>query len=135
MSTTTARMSVEAEFQALLDMPGPEQLRLLIEYAGSKNKQKVELAMQVLAGGGPPIVPLLIRQAFARGRRPTHAVNLLGIVGRIASPLDLDNWMRLFAGGTSSSKRVRARCTQLLLQLGHEVVATKFAAGQMGTPG
>ena len=106
------------EARALVDKPPSEQLRLLLEYLGTASKRKVELAMYVLTGGGKLIVSLLIHEAFAGGRRPTHAVRLLEIVGRIGGPVEFDEWMLIAAGRASPQKLVRAKCSQLLLKLG-----------------
>ena len=82
---------------------------------------RVRLATHILTGGGPPIVSLLIREAFARGRRPSHAVRLLDVVGWIGAPLGVNNWMLLSAAQAVGDKRLRAKCAELLVGLGHDV--------------
>jgi hypothetical protein len=120
------------EEAALLEKSTEEQVRRLIDYLGTTSKRKLALATHVLSRGGPPIVPLLIREAFARGRRPAHALRLLGIVGRIGGPVSFDDWMLLSAGRASPSKLVSAKCSQLLLELGHAVAKQGVRARTQG---
>ena len=80
--------------QELLAKPPEEQLPLLIEYLGTCSRAKVALAQRVLNGGGPAIVSLLIRGAFASGRRPMHTMAILEIVAQIGEPLGLDSVFR-----------------------------------------
>jgi hypothetical protein len=120
--TSTPSIPFGPEAKALLEKSPPEQLRLLIEYLGTQSQAKIALATHVLTGGGPPIVSMLIHEAFAKGRRPTHAVRLLAIVGRIGGPINFDDWMLLSAARIARSKLIRGKCEQLLAQLGHAVV-------------
>ena len=117
----TADISLKPAFDALLEKPEGEQLRLLIEYVGSQNTQKSALAAHLLIGAGPGIVPLLIREAFARVKRPAHAVRLLDIVSRIGGPVDADNWMLIAAARALPNKRISDRCSRLLVELGPAV--------------
>jgi hypothetical protein len=107
--------------QELAAKPQDEQLPLLIEYLGTHSQAKIALATHILTGGGPPIVSMLIREAFARGRRPTHAVRLLDVVGQIGGPVGVNNWMLLSAAQAVGDKRLRAKCAELLVGLGHAV--------------
>ena len=110
--------------QELLAKPPEEQLPLLIEYLGTRSHAKIALAKHVLTGGGPAIVSLLIREAFARGRRPKHAVCILAVVGQIGGPIGFDDWMLLSAARGSPNKLVSVKCSQLLVQLGHAAATT-----------
>jgi len=115
----TVDIALKAAFDALLEKPEGEQLRLLIEYVGSQNKQKSALATHLLVGAGPGVVPLLIRQAFARIKRPAHAVRLLDIVSRIGGPVDATHRMLILSATALPNKRISDRCSRLLVELGH----------------
>ena len=121
--------------QELAAKPQEEQLRLLIEYLGTRSQAKVALAAHILTGGGPPIILRLIREAFAPGRRPTHAVQLLGIVGRIGGPVPYDEWMLIAAGRASPRRLVSVKCSQLLLPLGHAVASPEASRLQKSEGG
>jgi hypothetical protein len=113
----TADISLKPEFDALLEKPENEQLRLLIDYVGSKNGQKSALAADLLAGAGPGIVPLLLHEAFARGRRPTHTVRLLDIVGRVGGPVDPRYLLLISSGRALPNKIISDACSRLVLEL------------------
>jgi hypothetical protein len=108
-----------ADEAALLESAPAEQLRILIDYLGTTSKRRVALATHVLNGGGPEIIPLLIREAFSRERRPSHAVRLLDIVARIGGPISFDDRMLLSVGRHVGHKALRAKCVELLMQVSY----------------
>lgn len=90
----TMTFSVNRDLQELLATVPADHPRLLVGYLSTNNKERNERASKVFVGAGTAAVPMLVREAIIRGKRPQHRIRLLDI----GAPLGVNDWMTLLSG-------------------------------------
>lgn len=124
----TVSFSLRCDLQELLATVPADQPRLLVGYLSTDNKERNELAAKVFIGAGAAVVPMLVREAVARGKRPQHRIRLLDIIARIGAPLGVDDWMTLFSGTAMYTGPVREKIVEVIVRLGRATNARGHAA-------
>lgn len=127
----TMTFSLKRDLQELLATVPADQPRLLVGYLSTDNKERNELAAKVFVGAGAAVVPMLVREAIVRGKRPQHRIRLLEIIARIGAPLDVSDWMTLLSGTGIYPGPVRMKIAEVLVRLGR---AKEFASPGTPTP-
>jgi hypothetical protein len=108
--------------------PGMSETDWVLEMVlARKGSKAYKAGMHILTTGGSAAIPVLIKAALARDRKPAHCVRLLDLILQIGQPLSAKDCSRLGTLVIHGSCKACEKMVEVIVALGTEGPAMDLA--------